>query len=140
MSAFIPKVGRGSRNLLKNCPRFRYPTDDQLLICLLFQRHNSGLYSFNWSKGAYLDVDVHLVLYVLPEARWGGVGVVNCIDVYSIEQELKTISRNTPSIKSCNFCFPLVKTVFPSKDVNTAKSGSLSGLIIASKILHFCDF
>ena len=66
--------------------------------------------------------------------------MVNCIDVYSIEQELKTISRNTPSIKSCNSCFPLVKTVFPSKDVNTARSGSLSGLIIASKILHFCDF
>ena len=29
------------------CTRFRYPTDGQLLICLLFQRHNSGLYSFN---------------------------------------------------------------------------------------------
>ena len=30
-----------------NCTRFRYPTDDQLLICLLFQKHHSGLYSFN---------------------------------------------------------------------------------------------
>ena len=26
---------------------FRYPTDDQLLICLVYQRHHSGLYSFN---------------------------------------------------------------------------------------------
>ena len=28
--------------------REKYPTDDQLLICLLFQRHRSGLYSFNF--------------------------------------------------------------------------------------------
>ena len=27
--------------------RFKYPTDDQLLICLLFQRRHSGLYSFD---------------------------------------------------------------------------------------------
>ena len=26
---------------------FWYPSDDQFLICLLFQRHHSGLYSFN---------------------------------------------------------------------------------------------
>ena len=27
--------------------RFRYPTDDQLLICLLFQRRHSGMFSFD---------------------------------------------------------------------------------------------
>ena len=28
---------------LKNCIHFRYPTDDQLLICFLFQRHLSSV-------------------------------------------------------------------------------------------------
>ena len=33
-----------------NCTRFRYPADDQLLICPLFQRHHSSLYSFNMQQ------------------------------------------------------------------------------------------
>ena len=61
--------------------RFRYPTDDQLLICLSFRQHHSGLHRFNMHAthtcivGAFkflpfsaarimnLHVPVHLNLY-----------------------------------------------------------------------------
>ena len=46
-------IGIGFNGAETNCRIahvFRHPTDDQLLICLLFQRHHSGRYSFNFVR------------------------------------------------------------------------------------------
>ena len=69
--------------------------DDQLLICLLFQRHNSGLYSFNHISIANLGMYAHARV----NKQNGGPGShgsdpVNSVIVWSPEEETILINFN----------------------------------------------
>ena len=78
------------QNQLENCTHFSYPTDDRLLIYHLFQRHHSGLYSFNFN--------VFIVTVYVYYSSWFCVARaairVSERDVKQIPAVLKDISEN----------------------------------------------